>query len=517
MKPQFVFMIGLIICSFIMQPNTASSDPTLSFDLQSFENELIVSLVGNATYSEKGQFYGWLEKYYNDVKSSVTYFNGYSLGSAGIADVLLEYYNDTSVKQVVDAVANHLVSSATEMDTGIAWGRASNYLSETWLGIRYGTMGIVKFLTNYYVLTGNATIKSTIDSAIDWFVSQRENSGQWPMAPNDYVTMYYEYGMTGMGSEFLEMYQKLGENKYLDYAIIMANILLDQGVWEDNRFLLSWAPAEDGGETYNNIIFTSTHSGVSGILDFMLDLYEEVNDTRYLETAAGIGYDLVAREQNGAFARTSIGYITQISYLNSHFVGLEAGSAGISMALFHLYEYIGDPVLLKVTEDIEIFINSMAHDNGSVSISPDYPGYFQTSLDMGGPGLIIYYCHQYEKYGLDVYLNKITVILEHIHELWIRYGKRLPVDEKHPIYGYAYNRQKGMAGLLLAIQMMNKLEYRGYDVTNIFSQFSTRPTWGKTAIPTPNSSDGNDPSFLPLSVSGILILPVLIYLRRRKS
>lgn len=472
-----IFILIFLSQGVSFEPSTALE---LELDIDIFIEEIIDRLVNDISYDDNGQILGWLDRYSTDKsndKFDIMYQKGYTVGTSGIADVLLNYYNLTEVKLLVDNIISNFLTDLREEDKGISWQRFSNFLSPPWLGMRYGTMGILKFLTNYYVLTENATVMNTIDQALVWFISQRENNGYWPISEGDYITMDSEYGITGMGSQFIDMYQKLGNQTYLEYAKIMSDILFDLGQWDDDRFFINWAPL-DLGIGYDDI-YTSKNSGAAGTLDFMLDMYAVLNESIYLETAIGIGNDLVYWEKDGAFEHSSLHYITQIYSVNEYFIGYLAGSSGVAESLFKLYDITEEQTLLQTCANIELFVNSLNYENGSTSIGKElYTSFMYTGLDLGSTGLILYYSHLYERYGEERYLNRIQNLVNHLHELWIKYDGHIPVDENRAVlYGYSYNIEKGLAGVLIALENIKHLEFGNLYITDnyrsLFSQASS--------------------------------------------
>ncbi|MCY3414576.1 MAG: hypothetical protein INQ03_23205 [Candidatus Heimdallarchaeota archaeon] len=449
-------VVILIILLFLQTAPTHAVE--VNVDVNTFIDELITRLLDDVEYNETGHFIGWKDRLYTKDNQLILYQKGYTVGAAGIADVLLSYYDQPEVKAIVDQTANFLVTTTVPEDIGVSWDRFSTFRGGSYLGLRYGTMGIIKFLTHYYQETQNTTILETINLGLEYFYSQEESPGFWRIGEGEYITTYYEYGLTGMGDQFLELYDVFEDEIFITKAKNIANLIINLGVWKGAMFELYWDP-EYVGSIHDEVVYASMNSGVSGVMGYLLDLYDVTGNSTYLDVAIGLGNTLVELEINGAFEHAAIGYISGFGYKNKNFVGYTAGSAGVASSLFRLYEYSPNSEFIQTCANIETYVNSMNYDNGSVSIGQDYIKYQFTGMDLGGIGLIMYYAQLYERYGLQEYIDRINNLLNHLHELWVEYDY-IPVDENHiSIFGFSYNIEKGLAGLILALQQINSVSF----------------------------------------------------------
>lgn len=462
-NPIVILLVMLITVS--ASPDLNQTNITLEFDPSAFKLEIIDKLINDITYENK-TILGW--KYRTGSTRDTTLFwqRGYNVGTAGIADVLLDQISMVpEISELVNQIIDQLVIDSKKEDMGISWGRYANFTSESWFGLRYGTMGILKFLSNAYVELNRTDLGKTFDDAITWMNSQKLVSGEWEISPDNYITTGLEYGMAGIGMGFLDLYNTLLNNTFLKSASEIASWLQRVGRWEDEKFFISWTT--EGQETeFEDYAYTSLGVGETGVLSFFLDMYKITLNQTYMDLAVGIGNSLLSLEINGKWKKNTVSYISNHYGSNDYFTGFLTGSSGIAHTLFRLYDFTLNEELLAAAARAENYVNSLVEEEGSVladeKLDRRYTGY-----SMGSIGVIKYFLTLYNRYGGLGYINSIHRMFNHLHELWDEYGL-IPIDESALEYGFSYNIDDGIAGLILILD-----EYQNLNVTLVDDNYNS--------------------------------------------
>jgi lantibiotic modifying enzyme len=432
----------------------------IDFDPEVFAEQLILDLLEGASY-ENDSFLGWYQRVNNTRDNVPVISRGYNVGVAGIADVLLEQLNyNTSysqeIKDMLAIVVNQFETDYEIEDIGISWTRFIGFSSTSFFGLRYGSMGINKFLGNAVSELNYDNLIPMINDAISWVWSHRMTNGGWEISPSDYITTGMEYGVTGIGQGFLDLYSSVSNSTYIELSEQAANWLIKVGIWDDDEFKIPWTTMDEGGEFYDD--YTSYGVGIAGIMDYFLNLYEITDNSTYFEYAEGLANRLLTLNNEGSFPRNTVGYLTNMHGLAGGYTGFLTGSSGIAHTMLRYYDISEDKDALTLNEDVENYIAGLIYNNGSISFSPDlYDDHF-TGYSMGATGVAKYYIDLYNRFGNSEYLDTIHLLLNNIHDMWLEFGF-IPYRDQNSFYGFSYNIEDGMAGLLNVIR-----EYQGLDI-----------------------------------------------------
>jgi serine/threonine protein kinase len=289
------------------------------------------------------------------------YAPGLYAGLSGIAWCLAEMGQGKEAEKVLQSTFNHpLLTHSTDVFYGIAgWGltclrfftetgdqlylekatMAGKHLLETcrpsqglchWgekdrtpIGFAHGASGIACFLLYLYLATGDEQFLATGRSGLEYDLSQavttkdggvswRESAqGKSPLYP------YWQYGSAGIGMSVLRYWRLLRNPEYL---AILEKIYVDT----DRKYA----------------VFPGKLMGLSGLGDFLLDMYEVAHEARFLQSAHKVAEGIMQFqvERRGiAFPGDSISRLS-CSYGN--------GSAGIALFLNRLLGEKGSPFML---------------------------------------------------------------------------------------------------------------------------------------------------------------------------
>lgn len=259
-------------------------------------------------------------------KNPVLYPPGMYTGLSGIAWGMLEIGLDEEAKDVLASTYEHpLLYDSFDIFSGVAgWGMANlkffqefqdeiyldkaegaaKYLSKImtqdeqgchWtakdqipLGYAYGASGVSLFLLYLYLASGNEAYleigKKALDFEINNSTNFRDDDVSWKRAVGGYniVYPYWIYGSAGVGLAVIRYYRLLAEQRYSELL--------------DKIFL-------DTAKKY--ALFPGFFKGMSGLGEFLLDLYRLTNNPGHLEgtyrVATGLSLFRIPRKQGLAF------------------------------------------------------------------------------------------------------------------------------------------------------------------------------------------------------------------------
>lgn len=290
------------------------------------------------------------------------YAPGLYAGMAGIAWSLLEMGENKESEQILRATFNHkLLSHSADIFYGVAgWGLtclrffvatgnqiyldqaklAGKQLLQTckqaqntcyWsqssddvpLGFAHGASGIAAFLLYLFLATGQEEFLATGQRGLDFdlhhSVTTKDDGLSWrhSVQSNSPLYPYWQHGSAGVGTCLLRYWRLLGDNRYWS---ILEKIFVDV----DRKYA----------------VFPGKFMGLTGLGDFLLDMYEATGEARFLQSAhrAAEGIVQFQVERRGiAFPGDSISRLS-CSYGN--------GSAGIAVFLARLIGKKGSHFML---------------------------------------------------------------------------------------------------------------------------------------------------------------------------
>lgn len=426
---------------------------------------------------------GWPYRLNSTIEGDERWYRGYTAGMAGIGDFLLHAYQSGIIesKKLLDEIIDHyLFDFYVSNDRGIYWGRFANENTAGWLGVRYGSSGILKFLGHVYQDYNNsAEILQRIEKGYEWLVNQEDDEG-WPITPTGYITTGWEYGALGIADAMLDLYKATANNTYLQDAKRVSDWLIGLGVWKEEILSIPWTPIGEDTE-FENLSVTGLAAGEAGIIEFLIRLYEETSNEAYRSAAVGLGNHLVSVDQGGFWKDGSVSYITKLYSDNTGLTGYFVGSTGIAKVMLDLYDLTDDKRYLESAVRVEKFVENYLHvDRVALGINLEASQF--TGLSKGSAGVALYYLLLFERYQINRHeINGIN-ILDHLVSLLD--SGLIAVDEKESpnILGYSFNLDEGLAGigevLLRAGQLVDKgyADEYGEIYKTVFANFSPSTT-----------------------------------------
>lgn len=223
---------------------------------------------------------------------SATIYTGLKYGYAGISKFLLNLYQNTNnisylnlAKKSLDALIYY---GRLDLSNNNYWGY-NIWTTSGLTGYTYGTAGIGEVLLNAYKITSNQTYLNLATSSVDWimnltriynpgadqlFVVNASASRGW----DKNITGLYT-GSAGVGNFYLKLYEVTQNINYLDYSLAIGrwlNSVMDDGFWLYGAVdFLTEIDLEQG-------TFYGFSSGSAGIGMFFLNLFKATNDTNLL-------------------------------------------------------------------------------------------------------------------------------------------------------------------------------------------------------------------------------------------
>jgi len=255
----------------------------------------------------------------------------------------------------VKGTLNWLMKTAIKDEEGYKWPYEENS-EEYHLDFYLGTPGICLLFSKAYNITGNETYLEYAEEGINWLISnsKEENNGyKWPYAEgeNKYYSSFYS-GAAGIGNSFIQFYQLLGNETYLNYAKGSAKWLINIAEFEESKN----SPEEKGckwpeSQNSNDYIF-DLFDGAAGIGLFFLNLFNETNNETYLNYAKYAGNWLITKSYklgDGCFTWSM--YQTKLLPLDFYFSpGYAHGTAGVGDFFAELYKNTHELKYLKYAE-----------------------------------------------------------------------------------------------------------------------------------------------------------------------
>jgi lantibiotic modifying enzyme len=224
---------------------------------------------------------------------------------------------------------------------------------------------------------------------------------------SQYYTGLY-YGVAGIGSYFLKMYDLTHNISYLGIAEKAAQYIIKQSIYENS--LTSWARSEDSGSSY-----TSLKYGNAGISLFLLDLYKETSNKTILEFSERSLNTLIKlieskKDEGKAYSYSLYGgdAITDLMY----------GATGISSAFLKAYQ---------ITQNQTYFTEAIDAVNWVISLSN------ATNDITYGLRSILYSPSSFYQYSFTGYSSGAAGIGDYLLELynltrndeWLKYAKQI--------------------------------------------------------------------------------------------
>jgi serine/threonine protein kinase len=235
-------------------------------------------------------------------------------GAAGVGLSNLFFFDRTGEERFLErarTLGDSLIARASRDENGCSW---KNVDGITYFGHCHGGSGIALFLLYLYEATGEPKYLSSARAGLEYEIAHgriSDDGAAWDRAKGDSLEVpYWRFGGAGVGSALIRFASMLGDARY--------RLLAEKA---GNSALTKYA------------VFPGQFSGLSGIGEFLIDLYRFTGQQKYLDgafkIAEGVLLFQIDRPEGIAFPgeellRVSTDYGT--------------GSAGIGMFLLRLVE-----------------------------------------------------------------------------------------------------------------------------------------------------------------------------------
>ncbi|MFB6848459.1 class III lanthionine synthetase LanKC [Streptomyces sp. NPDC056373] len=238
---------------------------------------------------------------------------GVFLGAAGWGTASLHFHAQTGARVHLDhavRAGEHLLTTAQHEEKTSYWPCRHDGLVH--YGYGYGASGIALFLLHLYRATDDNRFRSCAVRALEFdlaHVSHGESGMQWPRFQDETVVYpYWIHGSSGIGSTLVRFHHLLGIERYGELA---------RRVADDTYVKYSYTPG--------------LIQGLTGVGEFMLDMYSFTGEERYRRNAFDIAETLlwfkIEGEDGTAFPGT---WLTRVSH------DYATGSAGVGLFLSRL-------------------------------------------------------------------------------------------------------------------------------------------------------------------------------------
>ncbi len=209
---------------------------------------------------------------YNNLPTSPDIFNG--LAGCGLYFIILsEATNENSLLTKARAVGDRLVDNADHKNNTCSWTIPLGYgnlSGQKYLGFSHGAAGIGYFLLELFNIIGDEKYLQCALKAANYIIRMGRpalNNGlgvNWPdVEGGEIQSIYWCHGAAGIGRFLLRSYQICQDTNHLDFAYRAAMLVSKGGRWLNP---------------------TQCH-GLSGNIEFLLDMYQATEERYWLVQA----------------------------------------------------------------------------------------------------------------------------------------------------------------------------------------------------------------------------------------
>lgn len=235
-------------------------------------------------------------------------------GAAGVGLTSLYLFRKTGEPRYLDTarrLGDSLIAKSSSDENGCYW---TNTDGATYFGYCHGGGGIALFLLYLHLATGDARYLAYAKAGMDHEIAHARIEGNravWGRGPGDNMEApYWRLGSTGVGSVLIRFFAILGDSRYKELAEKAGNAVITKYA-----------------------VLPSQFSGLSGIGEFLIDLYHFTGKQKYLDDAfklaEGVLLFQIKRPEGIAFPGEELLRIC---------TDYGTGSAGIGMFLLRLLE-----------------------------------------------------------------------------------------------------------------------------------------------------------------------------------
>ncbi|MFW9780268.1 MAG: lanthionine synthetase LanC family protein [Candidatus Heimdallarchaeota archaeon] len=458
------------------------------------------------------------------------YYYGYYWGTAGIGDVLLEFYSYTKNEtylEFAEQAAQYLIKEAENFSSDATFWNTSEDQSSNYIGFKYGNVGIGTFLLHLYQSTQNITYLETARRTLKTLEHEaitNSNMSYWGISIGDTLgTTGQTYGAAGVISLFLDAASIINDSseKWIDYAIQGArwieNISISNTSTQDAQLRAPWSPDI-------NAQLTGLGSGNAGIGMAFLKLFQATRDEMWLDRAIQVGNWLLFNQNNGSWVEGGIGYVTE---LDGRFpiTGMDSGAAGIVRFLLDLYRESQEAAYAKsIQKALNWLILHKVKSNEGYKwpkvVGGKDQNVYLSGWSYGTAGIGEVFSLAAEAFGCPFFKEITLGAAQMLASQRNQYGL-FPVAEGETRltsfltqYGYHLSFFDGLAGI--ARFFLNAAQR--YDSPTLFPNviscdYSALPISNTTSVLDNRSEPGNEPKAVDIILSMLsLILPVSVIL-----
>ena len=316
------------------------------------------------------------------------------------ANYLFRRYQADDYIAIAQEAEKWIRTNEIETPYGIRWKQSpdssedfSDYPMLTEKALYGGSAGIGLFYLRLYQAVHNEAYLDKAEKAADYIIHTDEGPDFYRKALSHasgeadklvhvknmpgWIIGYYN-GPTGSANLILKLYETTGKEKYRDYAVKVADDLLQNAVKEEEG--LRWSEQNDA-------------CGDAGFAPYLISVWKLTGDRRYLDAASALGHYVVSRGKpapNGG-RYWNVVDLTIIDFPPDVFwVNFAHGTSGVGWIFAILYQATGEEIFLQAARDAAEYIKGIAVGDENAVLVP-----YLDSLERG-PSTEFYYlstCH----------------------------------------------------------------------------------------------------------------------------
>lgn len=228
-------------------------------------------LIEQALKEEKG----WQWKAF--ANSTIIYPN-FSHGTAGMSFYLAQLYEltkDEKFRTAAQKGADWLLNNLDPSQGGAAWKHDDGPGNDLfYVSYCHGPPGTARLFYQMYIITNDNKWLNLVTDSTKWLI----NAGLHEKDLDGYWNVGQCCGTAGIGDFFADVYKVTGEQVYLDWAIKMADHLIEESNSVQSNVSINWVQAENRRDPETKYAQTGWTQGAAGIGHFFLKMNALVNN-----------------------------------------------------------------------------------------------------------------------------------------------------------------------------------------------------------------------------------------------
>ncbi len=320
-------------------------------------------------------------------------------------------------------------------------------------GFGYGAVGIAEVMLDLLSISNDARVERILDSAINSVIVGNTDL-YWSKTTEDMVYWTgYKYGQEGYARFFLDLFERNGDNSYLELVGELLNQRIVQLSNQENRTF--WGYDYINTTTAIGISLTGRDYGAASVIETALNYYEITRNESALELAEDSASWMIGL-RNGSLTyplNLAIPWYDVKGFKPVYISSFARGISGILPQFLRLSQVTGNESYYDIFTDLVEYLVASQNDDGSwfIDTSADNP---LAGLDEGTAGVLL---------SLSRYARDLPGVNASI-DRGLKYIENFISNSNN--IGYQFT--DGLAGILF---VLNSINYTGSVLKQVEEKF----------------------------------------------